>query len=1185
MKREKLKSWLLKHLFKPLRYLIYIAMILLFLLSILFFLAQTEWAKEKIKTKILSFMHHQNIQIDIDKIEGSPPFAWEIQKITIDTQEDIHLVLEHLKFRIAILPLLKGVFAINYLNAEKATLLMPTSFSSPVSLDEARKKIASWLLAFSLDTPLIIDRFNIHECNTPFLSFAVQGKLKIGSKKQTFFSTLVLSSLSEKKNFFDLLIDANQFQNRATFHLETNLAAIPSLVEHLNGQAHLKLAINGAWSTWQGLIFDQPFTSPPLKGRIKVDVNHLAIPAHPLFLVNNEMWKGQAHFLIQDPYAIQVQNCVLFTPLVQLKGKGIVRSDLKMSEALATLVVSDLSSLIAYPEIKGKLQAKLFYKDSQLKSSFSTEHLSIAHVEMESIQGLIKAKKEGREYKGDLILSAKAGTIPFEQNLQFTYLPNESLFIPQCLIEAEGTTIQSYLSFDLNTLFTKVIFDANIANLDPFSKLFKKEEIEASLSLHVESEGILKDQNTSFSLSANHIRYNDTLIDQLLLSGQFSSDELYPEGNVHLTVEDIYSPEGYIEKLLFSMASDQENWPFSLHMNGQLDHPFFFDMKAIAQKETSSFSLECTEFKGEAACLPFFLKYPALFEWDLTSMQLSPVDFQVGQGTFYTTFSLSPSHSVGTWQFHHFPLEILNIFYPKFKLEGTLSSDGYIDATQEAITGKLYAAVEEASLLQQENKEPFQIKGTIQAHLQDQTIQICTHLQAVDSQFLDLQATLPINYELYPFSLKLEQNSPISAECLAEGKLEDLFDLINFGTHRMTGLVSTRLFLSHTLENPFLIGSIDWQHGTYENYFTGITLRDIHATFEANQNTLYLLSLKATDEETGTLEAQGKIQLDPKEHFPFAFTLEQKDLHILKFNMIDCHVTGPLYMTGNQLSATARGNLLVNRAKILLDEKLPYDVPTLPFTFIHRPPQLFSKTHSSPSPFLFHLDLELTAEDQVYVEGRGLNAELQGQVHVTGTNANVTANGALQLMKGEYQFSGKIFKLTEGEIVFKDKPNSSAYLQLNGTLSLPSVTITALLQGPLSHPQLFFQSNPQLSTSSILALILFNKEISAISHPEAIQLASVLMSLSGGSGPDVLETIRKSIGIDRLNITSASSDSDEIVVQIGKYLTRGILVTLAQSATSTQVIVEVELPKGFVFQAETQEQQEGKFSLKWTHSY
>jgi autotransporter translocation and assembly factor TamB len=124
-----------------------------------------------------------------------------------------------------------------------------------------------------------------------------------------------------------------------------------------------------------------------------------------------------------------------------------------------------------------------------------------------------------------------------------------------------------------------------------------------------------------------------------------------------------------------------------------------------------------------------------------------------------------------------------------------------------------------------------------------------------------------------------------------------------------------------------------------------------------------------------------------------------------------------------------------------------------------------------------------------------------------------------------------------------------------------------------------------MSTSAILARILFNKNISDISQPEAIQLASTLISLSGGAGPAVLETIRKNLGVDRLTIASQTANSDELAVQIGKYLTKGVLITLSQSATSSQVIVEVEFKHGFVFQAETQKEEEGKFSLKWTHSY
>jgi translocation and assembly module TamB len=386
------------------------------------------------------------------------------------------------------------------------------------------------------------------------------------------------------------------------------------------------------------------------------------------------------------------------------------------------------------------------------------------------------------------------------------------------------------------------------------------------------------------------------------------------------------------------------------------------------------------------------------------------------------------------------------------------------------------------------------------------------------------------------------------------------------------------------LASPSLQGQLEWQNGTYENYFTGIVLKNVEAKFEAHNDTIRLVQLHANDEKKGEISAKGKILMKPKENFPYAFDAELQNLHALGFDMIDCNLTGPFYLNGNTQNMLAQGNLVVDEAKIQINERLPYEIPTLPFTYVNRPSYLYSKTSRPKRGFIFRIDLELSAEKKVFVEGRGLNAELEGNVHLHGTNTNIVANGALKLIKGEYQFSGKVFKLTEGEIVFNDKPAPSAYVNLNGTLSMPDITITAMLRGPLMSPQLTFQSNPQKSTSSILALILFNKDIADISHPEAVQLASTLVSLSGGAGPDVLETIRKSIGVDRLNISSKPG-TDELAVQIGKYLTRGIMITLSQSATSSQVIVEVELPKGFIFQAETQEEEEGKFSLKWRRSY
>src|SRR5581483_10540812 len=98
-----------------------------------------------------------------------------------------------------------------------------------------------------------------------------------------------------------------------------------------------------------------------------------------------------------------------------------------------------------------------------------------------------------------------------------------------------------------------------------------------------------------------------------------------------------------------------------------------------------------------------------------------------------------------------------------------------------------------------------------------------------DEQFLDFSATLPTIHKSYPLCISLDKTKKTSAELLAEGKLQDLFDFMNMGTNNLTGWLSCHLFLSETLSTPLLKGNLELQKGTYENYFTGIELRQIHA--------------------------------------------------------------------------------------------------------------------------------------------------------------------------------------------------------------------------------------------------------------------------------------------------------------------------------------------------------------------
>lgn len=1180
-------------LFKSVRFLMFAIIGLLLVFCILFAILQSKWAKEQIKEKILSYLSEAGITARIENLNGQLPFSWTIQEADLHFSNHQALLLKNVKLRIAIFPLFRGKVAINYLKSEHAIYShLPSlekeklSFSLSESKIWLKRQIAEMTLPCQIDIHnFSISQLDIVNCaRDSVTTFALSGAAAVRRDIEEFSVDLALTLPTDKRTHIEAYLAGNKQADFIKTRLKVHLDELPKFLNlGFDSQIAAELTLGGPWTTWEEILYDLPRTEEALHGEVKGMLANVDSQGITLL---NQNWKFRSTFSILSSQEVYIQNFLLLSDLIHLKGKGTLLSPFEESKIVLAFSLPDLSKFqtASLLPMTGSAHGKAFFQEGIYKASFQTDNLHLGSFAANTLLGFFKGSTESHEWEGEVKLSSTDADLPFESAFAFEFVPEQWISITQFNLNASQTEIHGYCSYDIDRhLYSSSLF-ANVNHLDQLASYFNEENLGGNVAVECHLFPEEEAQNMQCAISAKGLRFRDYHIDDLTVNAEVNDLFNTPLGQMNILAERVYTPNAYFDRLDFGTQSDEENWPFYLDADGQIESPFHMTMEGSWQKENSLFSLELTQAFGDLSGAAFVLKYPCEFEWGTDYLSLSPFDFRIGDGHLYSVFELSSVRSFGKWDLQHFPLEIFRCFRPRFKINGFVSTQGFFDATPQNILGSSTVILEEADVLHFGKKKPFRAKGSLQAHLNHHMLQIQTDLHATDEQFLDFTASLPIAYRLYPFRLVFDEDKNTSAELVAEGQLQDLFDFVNLGTNHFTGLFSCRLFLSHTLASPSLQGQLEWQQGTYENYFTGIALRNIDAKFEAQNHTIRLIQLHANDEKKGEIAAVGKILMQPKEYFPYAFDAELKNLHAVGFDMIDCNLTGPLYLSGNIQKMLVQGNLLIDEAKIQINERLPYEIPSLPFTYINRPSYLYSKTSRAKRGLLFCIDLELSAEKKVYVEGRGLNAELEGNVHLYGANTNITANGALKLIKGEYQFSGKVFKLTEGEIVFNDKPAPSAYLNLNGTLNMPDVTITAMLRGPLTSPQLTFQSNPQKSTSSILALILFNKDIAEISHPEAVQLASTLVSLSGGAGPDVLEAIRKSIGIDRLNIASKPG-TDELAVQIGKYLTRGIMITLSQSATSSQVIVEVELPKGFVFQAETQDEQEGKFSLKWRRSY
>lgn len=1144
-------------MWKLIKACIWIGGVFLLLMSVLCIVLQTRYAKDKLRTFILQAADQYGIELSIGHIGGGPPMRWTFEDVVIRPTPTDLIEIPELRFSVSFLPLLSGDLFF------KRVLIRDAKYT----FSESRPLFIPHVdLPFSLSfKDMIISAMDVKNLamNTEG-TYSVYAKGKIERNAGPFFIDARFSMPTLPDASGEIYAAGNRKENHIGIAIKLSIPSLspfyPLYVPSFDADLTLRAEIESEWD------------SLPLKTDLQVQLRKLSLPGLPEI---QEPSLTHARFKIEKDRSFVLENLSIKGDFLNVVASSKLSPDLDLEDLSAEVVCKNLSPFME--SLKGAAALNISFSDKEALLNFSTTDLIIEGHPFDLLKAKMHALRDGNCWEGETSFVLNQEEIHAEGKTIFN-IQNELLNLEEITLQGSDILGSGNFHISLSSWDIEGGLYAYIQNLHRFAKWAPFEHLGGSLAI---STKIDTKALTTATLYIKNLDSDPFLASEIHVDAQISDFWRERRGSFSFEGERIYFPKFYFSTLSLDASSELQGWKFSLKGNGLWKDPLSFEASGLLSDRKLSFDAiqgSLLRYSGE-------LESPFSVSWTDDEFHLTPSQWKLGAGSFYAQADLTPDSSDVVMKAEKFPLELLALSTPEFTLTGICSLDVALKEENAGPQGRVSFLLEEASILQAGKSSPLLAKGNLQLNLDKQILQIHSDLKATGGQFFEGTATLPLKGRLFPWTLNFEEQLPIAAGAVIEGRLEEIFDFINIGSHKLTGLVSGHLYLSKNLLSPSLIGTLEVQEGSYENYVTGTYLKGIHARASAENNRIVLTEFDAKDTSEGTLAATGELYLQVGKHFPYSIEINFCNLNTLNYDSFTSDFTGPLKFHGNMQKALAEGVLTVSSANFRIPDQLPTNIPDLPITYINQPPHLRKHATKRENPFPIDLDIQLSANNKIFVRGRGLNSEWEGSVHLGGSNAKVSANGSLHLLKGEFVFSGKVFTLTQGEITFANKNSQEAFLSLNGTLNMPDATITALLRGPLTSPQLSFQSVPPMPTSSILARILFNKDISEISPMQAIQIAQAIVTLSGGAGPDVLEAIRKSLGVDRLSIVSSQSGSDEISVQIGKYLTRGVMVTLSQSAESSQVIVEVELSQGFIFQAETQEEEEGKFTLKWNKNY
>jgi translocation and assembly module TamB len=260
------------------------------------------------------------------------------------------------------------------------------------------------------------------------------------------------------------------------------------------------------------------------------------------------------------------------------------------------------------------------------------------------------------------------------------------------------------------------------------------------------------------------------------------------------------------------------------------------------------------------------------------------------------------------------------------------------------------------------------------------------------------------------------------------------------------------------------------------------------------------------------------------------------------------------------------GHIDVARADINIPESLPQKVAVLE---VRRPGQ------APPQPtapmLVLGLDLTVTAPQQIFVRGHGVDAELGGSLQVKGTSAAPQISGGFDLRRGTFSLAGQTLNFTRGRVTFDGTSPGGTLdpaLSLVAESSTSSLTATLMVTGYADAPKIRLSSTPELPQDEILAQLLFGQSVKQLSPLQVAQIAQTLASLSGvGGGTDPLAMVRKGLGLDRLSVGAGSGSTTGATVEAGKYLANGIYLGAKQgTAGGTQGQVQIDLTKNLKLQ-------------------
>jgi len=493
-------------------------------------------------------------------------------------------------------------------------------------------------------------------------------------------------------------------------------------------------------------------------------------------------------------------------------------------------------------------------------------------------------------------------------------------------------------------------------------------------------------------------------------------------------------------------------------------------------------------------------------------------------------------------------LAALCALFETTECSGTLRADAALTGTAEAPRLTVTAHVDEAGTA----------GGTygavdVKADYLDRMLRARGVLDTPGLGKLDASSDVPVDLA-WAARRATPSSQPFDVVVRTDGlDLGFLRDLNPHAIRRAAGIVTGELRVRGPWTAPTSEGRVELRGGVLELAALRVPYRDMTLDLHASGSRWQIERLHAGTDQ-GAIDGSGTITLGGDELATLDVRATLRDFVAVRDATLDAALSGDIHLGGTARAPVLDGDLTVTRA-VFRPSILPTsDADTEPDPTVEVIGGTPEPAPPPPTPVdeltsALALDVRVAIGSDAWVRSQDATIQLGGQMRVQrDSNAPIRLTGEILLRRGSYVFQSRRFSIEPSTITFAGEAPPQPRYDVTAIYRINEYRIEIRVTGVGDQPKLDMRSEPALSETDILAVLLFGKPTNELGRGQSASLQEQAIQLASGYVmPELRQSLMSTFGIDTFDVSIGNEAAGEPgQVQAGRYISQDVFVSIAQ---------------------------------------